>query len=94
MSSTGHGTGSSPMNLSLHMTQTSTAASPESTGSHEIAIVIHHGEHAHPPDESGEWRRIETFTPDPTATYTLKTERGDKWSVVSEGVAVFEKRGG
>lgn len=85
------GTGS-PMNLSLHMTQTPTSASPESTGSAEIAIVMYPGEHAHPPDQSGEWRRVETFTPDPTATYTVKTERGDKWSVHSEGVAVFEKK--
>lgn len=86
------GTGSSPMNLSLHMTQTPTAAGDESPGAAEIAIVMYPGETAHPPDDSGTWERITTFTPDPTATYTVKTGHGHKWAVHAEGVAIFQKR--
>lgn len=82
----------SPMNLSLHMTQTPTAASAETTSTAEIAIVMYPGETAHPPDESGTWEQITTFTPDPTATYTVKTGHGHNWAVHAEGIAIFQKR--
>jgi hypothetical protein len=79
------------MNLTLMMTRTTTAAAPETTATADIALVIYPGQKAHPPDNSGTWRQITDFTPDPTATYTVTVEGDKPWPVHAEGIAVFRK---
>jgi hypothetical protein len=78
--------GSSPMNLTVVMSPTDTAASPESTASTQYAIVFYHDRYD-PPEG---WIEVDAFDPDPTATYEVIVGDLGPWNRRSDKYAIYE----
>lgn len=79
--------GSSPMNLTVVMSPTATAASPESPSATQYAIVFYHDKY----DPPAGWTETNDFQPDPTATYEVIVGDLGAWNKRSDKFAIYQK---